>query len=453
MIEEGNEMKYVIIGGDAAGMSAALQIINLDKHAEVTILEKGGIYSYGQCGLPYVISGDIASTEKLVVRSAETYREKFGMNALTFHEVTKVDNIEKIVSGKHVQTGEPFQFSYDKLLIASGASPIVPNWPGMELEHVHVIKTIPDAEKILASLEDDIHDVTVVGGGYIGLEMAESFKKLGLNVRIINRGSYIGKIFDSDMATMIEEEAKKHGIKVFNDETTEAIIGTEKVEAVKTDKATYETDLVLIAIGIYPNTNFLKNGNVQLDDRGAIIVDEHMQTSDPAIFAAGDCALHYHLVKDTYDYIPLGTTANKQGRIAGMNMAGKSRSFKGITGTSIIKFMDLSLGKTGLSEREAEQLRIPYDAVTVRASDIAHYYPGATPLVMKLIFNKETKEVLGAQIVGIKGVDKRIDVLAVALYNKMNLQDLEDLDLAYAPPYNGVWDPIQRAARTAERKT
>ncbi|MED4534888.1 CoA-disulfide reductase [Metabacillus fastidiosus] len=440
-------MRYVIIGGDAAGMSAAMEIVRNDKEAEIITLERGEIYSYGQCGLPYVIDGRIPSTDKVIARSVETFREKYGIDARTGHEVTGVNPENKVVTGRNVHSGETFEIPYDKLLIGTGASPVLPPWDGINLQGIHTLKTIPDTEAILSDLKGDVHNVTIIGGGYIGLEAAEAFTMLGKKVRLIQRGDQVAKIFDPDMAAHIHEEAKKQGVELILDEQVESFSGKEKVEQVKTDKGTYPTDLVLIAVGIKPETKFLKDSGIIRSDNGAIVVNAYMETNVADIYAAGDCVLHFHLVKQKNDYIPLGTTANKQGRIAGRNMAGRSEIFKGVVGTSILKFFDLELGRTGLAEKDAKKLRIPYESHTLEARDIAGYYPGKQTIYVKLLYRKDNGQLLGGQVIGRNGVDKRIDVLATALYNRMTLKDLLDLDLAYAPPFNGTWDPIQQVAR------
>lgn len=443
-------MKYIIIGGDAAGMSAAMQLLKHDKQAAITILERGAYYSYAQCGLPYVVSGDIASTDKLVVRSAETYQKKFGMDARTNHEVTSVDPVEKTVCGVNLQTDEKFELSYDKLLIATGADAIIPKWSGLRFQNVFTLKDIPDLEKIMAELDQDVKKVTIIGGGYIGLEMAEAFNRIEKEVTVINRGNQVANIFDADMTSYIETEAEKHGITFIYGEDTKEITGDEQAEYVVTDKGKHATDLVLISIGVTPNTTFLQQTDVNQAKNGAVLTNDFMETNVRGIYAAGDCATQYHRVKKKFDFIPLGTHANKQGRIAGLNMAGQKRAFKGIVGSSIMKFMDLSLGKTGLSAKEAERLGLPYKTVSITSRHIAGYYPGAKKLRIKLVYNEKTRELLGGQAIGEAGVDKRIDVLAVAIFNKMKIDDLEDIDLTYAPPYNSVWDPIQRAARKAD---
>ncbi|MGV2940574.1 CoA-disulfide reductase [Mesobacillus sp. LC4] len=443
-------MKILIIGGDAAGMSAAMQMVRNSSGHEITVLEKGGVYSYGQCGLPYVISGKIESTDKLIARTQSTFKEKYGIDARVFHEVQKVDIENKMVSGINHNNGETFSLPYDRLLIATGVSSVIPKWEGVTLPGIFSLKTIPDAKAIMDYLDKDIKNVTVIGGGYIGLEMAESFAELGKKVTVIERNEQLAKIFDRDMAELIHEEAVKQNIVLKMGESVEAFGGSEHVESVKTDKGEYDTDLVLVAVGVKPNTSFLEGTGIKTIGNGAIQVNAYMQTSVEDIYAAGDCATQYHRVKEKDDHVPLGTHANKQGQIAGLNMVDVHKTFKGIVGTSIIKFFDLTLGRTGLSEKEANTLNIPCGSVTITARDIAGYYPNDKKMKLKLVYHKETHKVLGGQIIGGNGVDKRIDVLATAIFHSMTTEELLDLDLAYAPPYNGVWDPIQQAARRVE---
>lgn len=279
-------MKYVIIGGDAAGMSAAMQIVRNDDYAEITTLEQGEIYSYGQCGLPYAISGVVSSTDDLIARSIDTFRDKYGIHAKTNHKVEKVDTTEKIVYGTDTKNNEPFQYPYDKLLIASGAKPVMPDWEGADLAGVHRLKTIPDAHQIMADLDEDIQEVTIVGGGYIGLEMAESFKSLGKNVRIIERGDQVAKIFDKDMAKLIHEEADKHNINIVTNENVRKINGEQRVESVETDQQSYKTDLVLVSAGVKPNTSFLQETDVLTGIRGAVQINRYMGTNIEDVYAA-----------------------------------------------------------------------------------------------------------------------------------------------------------------------
>ncbi|MFC4319973.1 FAD-dependent oxidoreductase [Litchfieldia salsa] len=440
-------MKLVIIGGDAAGMSAAMQIVRNSTNHEITVLEKGGIYSYGQCGLPYVISGKIESTDRLIARTQEEFRDKYGIDARIFHEVNSINPKTKTVSGIDHNTGMTFDLAYDRLLIATGVSPVVPDWEGVSLEGVFTLKTIPDARKMIEYINRDVQNVTVIGGGYIGLEMAESFADLGKKVTLIERNEQLAKIFDKDMADFIHEEAEKNKVVLKLEESVEAFYGNERVQSVKTNKGEYQSDLVLIAVGVKTNTSFLDGTGIVTGINGAIRVNAFMETNVDDIYAAGDCATQFHRIKEKEDHIPLGTHANKQGQIAGLNMIDISKSFKGVVGSSIIKFFSLTLGRTGISESEASLLNIPVKSATIKATDIAGYYPDRKQMTIKLTYHSESRKLLGAQVIGENGVDKRIDVLATALFHSMKIEELLDLDLSYAPPYNGVWDPIQQAAR------
>ncbi|UOQ86074.1 CoA-disulfide reductase [Gracilibacillus salinarum] len=438
-------MKYVIIGGVAAGMSAAMEIVRTDKKADITVLERGADYSYGQCGLPYVINGLVTSTESVIARSVETFRNKYGIDARIHTEVTDIDASSQTVRYRDQKSEQ--EITYDRLLIATGADPVRPEWDGINLAGIHCLKTIPNTEAIMADLSEEVKQVTIVGGGYIGLEMAEVFTSLGKKVRLIQRGDQLASIFDNEMAKLIEEEALKHNVEVTLAEEVIGFSGSQRVQKVITDKAQYNADLVLISAGVKPNTEFIVNSNIQCNEAGAIRVNAYMQSSVANIYAAGDCATDYHMIKQLEDYIPLGTTANKQGRIAGANMAGNPITFKGIVGTSILKFFDITLARTGLTEAEATKLQIPYQTISRKSTDHAGYYPDANPLHIKLLYHRKTNLLLGGQVISKKGADKRIDVLATALYNRMTVQELQDLDLSYAPPYNSVWDPIQQISR------
>ncbi|KHE73233.1 CoA-disulfide reductase [Halobacillus sp. BBL2006] len=443
-------MKIVIIGGDAAGMSAAMQIVRNSEGHEIITIERGEITSYGQCGLPYVVSGDVESTEDLVARTPETFQNKYGIDVRTLHEVTKVDCDHKIVYGMNHRTGEEFEQKYNRLLIATGADPILPPWDGRDLKGIFSLKTIPDVQAIMDDLSHDIQNVTIIGGGYIGLEMAESLVEIGKNVRIIDRGKQLAKIFDEDMGRLIHEEAENHGIQFNLGESVEEFKGQDRVQTIVTDKGEYDSDFVLVAVGVTPNTAFLEGTGIAKGIKDAIEVNAFMETSIMHIYAAGDCATQFHRVKQRSDYVPLGTHANKQGRAAGLNIIGKRKVFQGIVGTSILKFFDLTLARTGISEKEAEQEHLPFRKILIESTHAAGYYSKEDPLTVKLLYHEDSRKLLGGQIIGKQGTDKRLDVLATALYHEMTVDELADLDLAYAPPYNSVWDPIQQAARRAE---
>lgn len=446
-------MKYIIIGGDAAGMSAATQIRRLNPDAEIVVYEKGEILSYAQCGLPYYVAGLVPTSNTLIARTKEQFEEKYKIKIHLNQEVTNINTENQTVQVKSLTDNNQIEDNYDFLLIATGGEAIVPPWKGVNLDGVLILKTIPDADKIIKYIDNsgDIKKVVIIGGGYIGLEMAEAFHIREKQVQIVDIADQINLSFDPDMAAHAVTELEKKGIKVSLSEGVKEIKGEGKVTEVITDKGEYDADLVLIAIGIKPNSHFAEQAGIELGPKKAILVNAKMQTNIPNIYAAGDCATHYHLVKKQADYIPLGTTANKQGRIAGTNLGGGNDEFKGIVGTAVMKVLELDMARTGLNEKEAKALNIDYETVSIKSRHHATYYPNAERLFIKLVFKKDDRTLIGGQVVGYAGVDKRIDVLALAITKKLKIDELQDLDLAYAPPFNAVWDPLQQASRVAEK--
>ena len=443
--------RYVIIGGDAAGMSAAMELVrNRDKEdTMITTIEKGAIYSYAQCGLPYVIEGAIEHEDHLIARDVETFRSRYGIDARTNSEVTSIDCEKKFV---YVQSENKHEtIDYDILLIATGASPIVPDIPGKDLKGTHTLKTIPDLQNLQKDLPDVSH-ITIVGGGYIGLELTEALITQGYDICLIQRNDQLAPGIDDQLVEHLHVEARLHNVDLRLSEQIEAVQGTTCVHAVKTDQREIPTDLVIFATGIEPNTAFLSDCSVTRSKEGAIYVNEYLQTNVPDVYAAGDCALQYHRLKEEADYAPLGTHANKQGRIAGMNMSERLplRRYEGMTGTSIFRFFNLDVAMPGLSEEEATALGHDVGTVHYTGAHIAGYFEEKKPIHLNLVYDRTSDQFLGAQIIG-KGVDKRIDVAATALYSKLTCEDIENLDLAYAPPYNGVWDPLQQALRRRKR--
>lgn len=441
--------KFVIVGGDAAGMSAAMQIVRNVEHAEVVVFEMGDTFSYAQCGLPYLLSGEVPSGEKLIARKEETFRDKFGIDTRSMHQVTSIDAVNKRVSFTNLLTGDQGQTDFDKLLIATGASSIVPNWEGVDLQGVFQLKTLQDANRIKQYMEqNDVQSCVIIGGGYIGLEMAESLSTLGKAVTILDKSEQLALAWDPEISDIIKHHLEENGVAAKLGQTVLGMVGKEgTVAGVRTETETLHADLVLVAIGVAPNSGLAKEAGIQLGVRNAIQVNERMETNIPGVYAAGDVAVHYHRIKQQDDYIPLGTTANKQGRIAGKNMSGDSIAFGGIVGSAVMKVFRLGAARTGLSTKEAIDLGMDVAAVTLQTKDHAGYYPNAAPLTVRLIMERTSKKLLGGQAIGPSGADKRIDVLAAALYNEMTIDQLLELDLSYAPPFNGVWDPIQQAAR------
>ena len=438
-------MKIVIIGGDAAGMSAAMEITREMNDAQIVILEKGTIYSYGQCGLPYVIDGRVTSTDDLIARPVESFQQKYGMDTRVLHEVTAIDTAQQTVSGINHATGEPFEESYDRLLIATGASPTKLDVEGNHLAGIHAVKTIPQMEALMHDLQH-VKRAVVIGGGYIGLEVAEALALRGIGVTIVQRSKQLMPALHATFAQQLVVEANKHQVNVQLEETLEAFEGAERVTAVRTNKGRYEADVVIVAAGVRPNTAFLPESFEKLGN-GALIVNAYQQTSVKNVYAAGDCASHFHRLTLKPDYLALGTTANKQGRVAGRVIAGMEAQFNGIVGTSILKFFELQIGMTGLTLTQAKAHS--FDAIEYdwEANAVASYYEIPPKLQLKMVVEQQTNRLLGLQMIGTTGVDKRIDVFATALHHQMTLPELIDLDLSYAPPFNGVWDALLQVAK------
>ncbi|PTQ57240.1 MAG: NADH dehydrogenase [Candidatus Carbobacillus altaicus] len=442
--------RYVIIGGDAAGMSAATQIRRLDPEGSITVLEKTTHISYAQCGLPYWVSGVVPSGDKLVARTKEAFQEQYAIDVHLEEEAISIDPEQKTVTARR-KDGTEHLYAYDRLLIATGARAVLPPWADLSLDGVYALKTMDDADRLIQGLKNHpVENVVIIGGGYIGLEMVEAFYHLGKKVTLLDLAPHVALTFDPEMAQIVQAGLQEKGIHLaLGEEVVRLDSEARVVRSVETKHHTYPADLVLIAIGVVPNSELAKAIGARLGPKGAIWVDQTMQTSIPDIYAAGDCATQYHRIKKEDDFVPLGTHANKQGRTAGTNMAGGRAVFTGIVGSAIMKVLDVTMGRTGLNEREAKALGLIYDTVTIRARSHAHYYPDAKTLHIKLLYERESRKLLGGQIIGQDGVDKRIDVLATALFNEMTLEALQGLDLSYAPPYNSVWDPLQQAATVA----
>ncbi len=444
-------MKVVVIGGVAAGMSAASKIKREQFDTQVTVYEKGHVLSYGACGMPYLISDVIKKPESLIARD-RTHFEKMGIKIHTGHEVMDVDDVKKIVTVREIATGRVFEDTYDKLLIASGASPVIPPIEGIGLSGIETLSTYDDGVRIKKLVADaKIENVVIVGAGFIGVEMAEAMLELKKNVTLIEFKSQILPNFDKDVVAPLHEEIMRQGVHLKLSERVTTFEGETQVSQVITDKNCYEADLVIMCIGVRPNTKFLKSTRVELLQNGAVKVNKRMESSVSDIYAAGDCATVYHRVLDTLDaYIPLGTNANKQGRIVGEVIVGKHSKFDGAMGTSQVKVCSMEAAKTGLSEREAIEHGFNYKAVTITALNHAGYYPDHTPLNIKVVYDANTKAILGAQIVGYEDAAVRINVFALAIHTGIKTYELAMLDFGYSPPFSGVWDAIHIAANQAK---
>lgn len=443
-------MKLIVIGGIAAGMSAASKLRRMDADAEIIVYEKGAFPTYGACGLPYYISDENDDHQKMIARTVEDF-EAQNIQVKLKHEVVKVDFERQQIMVKNLETGSIWIDPYDRLMISTGTSPVVPPIPGINNEHVSVLKTMEDGLHMKERLlKPNISDVTVVGGGYIGIEMAEGLRTLGKQVRVVEMAPRILMPFDPEIVAIAQKELTKQGVDLHLGETVKEIQETGTKRRVVTDRDTYETDYIVLSVGVRPATSLFRGTALQLDQRGAIIVDKEMQTNIPGVFAAGDCATVYNKVKDETDYIPLGTNANKGGRIAGENIAGARRKYTGTLGSAAIKIFDLEMGRTGMSQAEAEERFDDVTAVTLTARDHPQYYPGSVPLEVKLICEKRTKRILGGQIIGEKGAVLRVDLIALAIHNAMTADELGMVDFCYAPPFAGVWDAVHIASNAVK---
>lgn len=439
-------MKVIIIGGDAAGMSAASKLKRMDKDCRITVYEQGSYLSYAACGLPYFATNPKILKNDLIQRTREQF-EASGIQAFLNHEVLNLDPEAKKVKVKNLNTGEIFEDSYEKLMIAVGAKPIVPLFPGIDLDGVLTLKTLDDGVALKERLaQEKNQNIAIIGGGYIGIEIAEALSSSGKNIRIIEMADQILMPFDPDIASFAADELKNLGVEIKLSEKLLSIEGNDRVERIVTDQGAYKADLVLMAIGVRPATDFIKDSSIQLARNGAVITDREMRTNNSDIYSAGDCAEVYHLVKEKNAYIALATTANKCGRIVGMNLSGQHQEFVGTLGSSALKVGGLELARTGLSEKEAAEMQFDYQTVTVKASSLPHYLPESTPIWFKIVYESGTKRILGAQGAGKQGVVLRIDVFASAIAGKISADELGMLDLCYSPPFSTVWDAIHIAA-------
>ena len=453
-------LKVVIIGGVAAGPKVASRIVRLCPEAEVTLFEKGEFLSYAGCGLPYYVSGvvkeqaELMSTPVGVVRDSVFFQNVKNVHVLNHTEIISINREAKTVTAKKLADGSESEVAYDKLVFATGATPFVPPIKGSDLEHVFTLHGVEDAEGIKDSFKQrSAQDVAIIGGGLIGLEMAESFAEMGARVTIVEAADQILGFLDPEIAALVVKHLNAKGVKVLSGTKVEAIAGSASVEKIITDKGEVPCDVAVIAVGVRPNSKLAKEAGLDVGVTGGIVVNDHMQTSDENIYAAGDCVEMKNLVTGKPCYVPLGSTANKQGRVAASNICGfKNETFPGVLGTAICKVFDYGVASTGLSEKAA--VREGYDFITLLtpAPDKAHFYPTAKPVMLKLIIEKGTRRLLGMQGVGPGEVDKRIDVAATAITAKMTVDDISNLDLAYAPPFAPAMDNIITAANIAKNK-
>ena len=440
-------MKVVIVGGVAGGATAAARIRRLDEKAEIVVFERSGYISYANCGLPYYIGGIIEDPEDLTLQTPESFYRRFRVHMRVRHEVTAIHPDRKTVSVKNLETGEEWEESYDKLLLSPGAKPVWPELPGMESDKLFTLRTVEDTFRIKEFVnQHHPKSAVMVGGGFIGLEVAENLRELGMEVTIVQRPKQLMNPFDADMASFIHSEVRKHGVKLALGYSVEGF--AERVDGVDVllkDQPPIHADMVVLAIGVTPESTLAKDAGLVLGRKGSILVNDRMETSVPDIYAVGDAVQVKHYVTGEDALIALAGPANKQGRIAADNICGGDSHYLGSQGSSVIKIFDLTAATTGINEGNARKSGLDVDTVILSPMSHAGYYPGGKLMTMKIVFEKETYRLLGAQIIGYDGVDKRIDVLATAIHAGLKATQLKDLDLAYAPPYSSAKDPVNMA--------
>jgi NADPH-dependent 2,4-dienoyl-CoA reductase/sulfur reductase-like enzyme/rhodanese-related sulfurtransferase len=445
-------MKIIIVGGVAGGASAAARLRRLDESAEIILIERGENISYATCGLPYYIGSVIEKRDSLLVQKPTAISKRFNLDLRTLQEVQKIIPHLKEVEIKDLQTGKIYRESYDYLLLSPGASPFLPSLPGVELDGVFTLRTIQDSEAIKTWLKvNKVQRAMVIGGGFIGLEVAENFKHLGLEVALLEATEQVLAPFDKEMAFLLHKKLRDKGITLYLNEPVVAFEGAEKLEAVvlKSGKK-IETDIVVLAIGVKPETKLAVEAGLGIGPTGGILVDECFRTSVSGIYAIGDAIEVVNYVSGRNVRIPLAGPAQKQARIAADKIMGrKVKSYRGTLGTAIVKVFDLVAATTGLNEKTLKELGIPYFSSYTHPESHAGYYPNAGKMCIKLLFAPKDGKILGAQIVGAKGVDKRIDVLATCICGDLTVYDLADLELSYAPPFSSAKDPVVMAGYVA----
>jgi NADPH-dependent 2,4-dienoyl-CoA reductase/sulfur reductase-like enzyme/rhodanese-related sulfurtransferase len=440
-------MKVVIVGGVAGGATAAARIRRLDEQAEIIVFERSGYISYANCGLPYYIGDVITDADDLTLQTPESFWKRFRIAMKVHHEVTAIHPERKTVTVQNLETGAVFDECYDKLLLSPGAQPTQPKLPGIGIDKLFTLRTVEDTFRIKEYINQyHPRSVVLAGGGFIGLELAENLRQIGMDVTIVQRPKQLMNPFDPDMAAFLHAEMRKHGIHLAMGYTVEGFEGKNGgVDVLLKDAAPIHADMVILAIGVTPESKLAKDAGLALGIKGSILVNDRMETSVPDIYAVGDAVQVKHYVTGEASLISLAGPANKQGRIAADNICGGDSRYAGSQGSSIIKVFNLTAAVTGINETNSRRAGLPVDSVILSPMSHAGYYPGGKVMTMKVVFERESFRLLGAQIIGYDGVDKRIDVLATAIHAGMKATELKELDLAYAPPYSSAKDPVNMA--------
>lgn len=441
--------RLVVVGGDAGGMAAASQARRRRSDLEIVALERGSWTSYSACGIPYLVGGEVDDVGDLIARSPQTFRDDLRIDVRLHHEAVAFDLASRTVEVRDLDRQRTISLSFDQLMLGTGSHPIRPELPGIDLPFVHGVQTLDDATRLLAYAEaNDVARVVVVGGGYIGLEMAEAFRMWGADVTVVDSGPEVMGTLDADMGALVSEAMRRHDIDV---RTDTLVTGFDENE-VHTVDGVLPADLVVLGIGVEPNSELAAEAGIDLGVRRSIRVDRRQQTSAEGVWAAGDCCESFHLVSREPTYIALGTVANKQARVAGINLGGGYATFPGVVGTAVTKMCSTEVARTGLNEIEAQRAGLGFVTARISATTRSGYLDSARPIEVKLLAELGSGRVLGAQIVGEEGAAKRVDVVATAITAGMTVEDLVDLDLGYAPPISPLWDPVQVAARAALRQ-
>ena len=438
-----NNRKILIVGGVAGGASAAARLRRLNENLEIVMFEKGEYISFANCGLPYYIGGEIKEKSKLTLQTPESFKKRFNIDVRVLNEVISIDREGKKVKVKNHKTGEIYEEAYDKLILSPGAEPFKPNIEGINSKLVFTLRNIPDTYKIKDYIEqNNCKKVIVVGGGYIGVEMAENLYGLNLDITIVEMQNQIISPLDFDMACDVQKYIKNKGIKLMLQSSVEKIIENNNTVDVVINGNKINVDMVILAIGVKAESNIAKDAGIETNERGAIVVSENMLTNDKNIYAVGDAVEVIDFVTKQKAIIPLAGPANKQGRIVADNICGIGSKYEGTQGSAILKVFDMTVATTGINEKIGKKLNINYDKLHTFSANHASYYPNSKNMSIKTVFEKETGKILGVQIVGFEGVDKRCDVFATAIRFGATAKDLTKLELCYAPPYSSAKDPV-----------
>lgn len=440
-------MKTIIIGGVAGGASAAARLRRLDEACEIVILERGDFISFANCGLPYYIGGAITDKNNLTLQTPESFRKRFNIDVRVNNEAVKISPEEKTVTVKNLKSGEIYTESYDNLILSPGAEPIKPNIDGIDSNIVFTLRNIPDTLKIKEYIEkSNPKSAVVIGGGYIGVEMAENLKEAGLDVSVVELADHLIAPLDFDMAADVHRYIKSKGIKLYLNNGVRAIDGNTVI----LQNGTIDAEMIIMSVGVRPETSLAKDCGIEVNRRGSIIVDRHMKTNIQNIYAVGDAVEAEDFITKSPAFIPLAGPANKQGRIAADNICGISSEYTGTQGSAVLKLFDMTVATTGINEKSASSAGIDYDKTYIYSGSHASYYPGASNMSIKALWDKKTLKIIGAQIVGFDGVDKRMDVLASSIRFGAKITDLANLELCYAPPFGSAKDPVNMLGFVAE---